>query len=430
MLSIRLGLLIAASMAFGTGCLATAADSTVASGPVGKDGASEALARDAELTGNEHHISVLEGAISFKIHALETPKVETKSATNGTLYSTIAAKVGPEQTIYCSAYAGQHWPGGTIAADLRGEHDWAEDGSEKSDADAKTTPTLTRFEVASVQNHATISARATVSNESDAVVADRKIILTSTPSFMFLCSDRTIGFDKRFSAFTKEALDSIVVDPKPEIVPTKVSLYRIEDKSRVIGYREVRSYLDDKTGITTTYSDETAVVGALGVFIGADSLQSSVTNAKGEETEINVQSVMNAKMEIENVHAKRDAKGWTIEGAGGGLAGTHYNGKSPLVAFHGPAMMNRLQALAAKKSKDAKFSLIGGDAKSGVVSVIATRTGEGEVGFKVDKQSYSVSFDQDGMKSFDDGKLQYQRIRYEGGDAQPTRLRTRKANKK
>jgi len=65
------------------------------------------------------------------------------------------------------------------------------------------------------------------------------------------------------------------------------------------------------------------------------------------------------------------------------------------------------------------------------VSVVATRTGEGEVGFKVDKQSYSVSFDQDGMKSFDDGKLQYQRIRYEGGDAPaPTRLRTRKANKR
>ena len=37
------------------------------------------IARDAEYTGNEHHVSMLEGKIAFKVHAVELPKLETRS---------------------------------------------------------------------------------------------------------------------------------------------------------------------------------------------------------------------------------------------------------------------------------------------------------------------------------------------------------------
>jgi hypothetical protein len=374
------------------------------------------LARDAEYTGNEHHISMLEGKIAFKVHAVELPKLETRSTHKGLLYSTLDVKLSEEQTVHCVAYASMVWPGGFVAADLTGEHDWGNDGSETPDSEAKTTSDLARFDVATISGRPTISARATVKNPSSEVIADRKIMITSTAEYTLSCSDRTVGFDKRFNALVTEAMSSLVVDP-PNVAATKAQTFRTESSGKVTGYKMVETFVDDAKKVTTTYTNETEVKVDNGVIVGRDRAVTSTANARGEETAIHVQVVVDGEAVVQNLRATRDKKGWRVLGVSdGNLVDSRYPAKTSLVSEMSPAWNARIKAAAAsKKSAPAKLTVL---TPGGAMSVVAKRNADGSVALASNgrgtagRSNSEIALDADGVASMVTETTRYQRIRF------------------
>jgi hypothetical protein len=380
------------------------------------------LARDAEYTGNEHHISILEGKIAFKVHAVELPKLETRSTHKGLLYSTLDVKLSEEQMVHCVAYASMVWPGGFVAADLTGEHDWANDGSETPDAEAKTTSDLARFDVATISGRPTISARATVKNPSSEVIADRKIMITSTAEYTLSCSDRTIGFDKRFNALVTEAMGSLVVDP-PNAAATKVQTFRTESSGTVTGYKMVETFVDDAKKVTTTYTNETEVKVEGGHIVGKDRAVTSTANAKGEETAIHVQVVLDGEEVVQNLHATKDKKGWRVLGISDGtLVDSRYPAKTSLVSEMSPAWNARIKAAASsKKSTPSKLTVL---TPGGALSVVAKRNADGSValashGRGSNPKLGEIALDSDGVASMITETTRYQRIRFRASKTAP-----------
>lgn len=368
------------------------------------------LTRDGEYAGNEHHVSMLEGKLTLKVHAVEVPKLETRATTKGLLYSTLDVKLSEEQTVHCVAYASMVWPGGFVAADLTGEHDWANDGSETPDEEAKTKSELTRFDVATVTGRPQISARATVKNESAEVIADRKIVLTSTAEYTLSCSDRTVGFDKRFNAMVSEAMGSLAVDP-PSAAPTKVQTYRVEAAGKVTGYKTVETFADGKKG-TTTYTNETEVKVEGGVIVGTDRAITATANAKGEETSIHVQTVLDGELVAENIHATKDKKGWRVTGMSyGKVVDDRLPAKTAVMSELGPAWNQRVKtAAASKKNMPAKLTVF---TPSGAMSVVTKRNADGSVALAgTGRNATSVALDADGVTSLVTETTRYERIRF------------------
>lgn len=371
------------------------------------------IARDGEYTGNEHHVSMLEGKIAFKVHAVELPKLETRSTHKGLLYSTLDVKLSEEQTVHCVAYASMVWPGGFVAADLTGEHDWANDGSETPDSEAKTSSDLSRFDVATIAGRPTISARATVKNGSSEVVADRKIAITSTAEYTLSCSDRTVGFDKRFNGLVNEAMSSLVIDP-PNVAANKLTTYRTESAGKVTGYKMVETFVDDAKKVTTTYTNETEVKVENGHIVGKDRAITSTANAKGEETAIHVQVVLDGEDVVQNLHASKDKKGWHVVGMSDGtLVDNRLPAKTSLVSEMSPAWNARIKATAAsKKSAPAKLTVL---TPSGMASsVVAKRNADGSVGLASNGRGTSVALDANGVASMVTETTRYERIRFRG----------------
>ena len=368
------------------------------------------IARDAEYTGNEHHVSMLEGKIAFKVHAVELPKLETRSTHKGLLYSTLDVKLSEEQTVHCVAYASMVWPGGFVAADLTGEHDWGNDGSETPDAEAKTTSDLSRFDVATIAGRPTISARATVKNGSSEVVADRKITITSTAEYTLSCSDRTIGFDKRFNALVNEAMSSLVIDP-PNAAANKLTTYRTESAGKVTGYKMVETFVDDAKKVTTTYTNESEVKVENGRIVGKDRAVTSTSNAKGEETAIHVQVVLDGEDVVQNLHASKDKKGWHVVGVSdGAVVDNRLPAKTSLVSEMSPAWNARIKATAGKKAPPAKLTVL---TPSGAMSsVVAKRNADGSIGLATGGRGTSVALDANGVASMVTETTRYERIRF------------------
>ena len=322
--------------------------------PAKKEPASDPLKRDAELAGSEHKISLLEGAITAKLHAVVTPKIDTHSSPNkGILYTTIDAKLGDqgqgEQTVHCAAYGDQVWPGALVAADLRGEHDWANDESEKTDAVAKTTTEITQTDLSVVGSRPVLAARGTVRDEANEIVADRKVVVTQGSTFTLICSDRTIGYEKRFRAFVSELVSSIKLDPPPSASPRRVAIYKTTAEGKTAGYYYVATYAEAK-GALRTYTSEVVLLGASGKVGGVDSVTSSTANARGEESDIHVQGVLD-NATLQTMTATRDAKGWSIRA--GSIAGLELPvkrlpAKTSIMTQLSPGWLARMQSVASK----------------------------------------------------------------------------------
>lgn len=384
------------------------------------------LTRDAELTGNEHHVSMLEGKLTLKVHAVETPKLATRATDRGLLYSTLDVKLSDEQTVHCVAYASMVWPGGFVAADLHGEHDWANDGSEVSDEEAKTTSSLTRFDVTTSAGRPTVSARATVKSGGGEIVADRKVALTSTAEYTLSCSDRTVGFDGRFNALVGEAMGSLVVDP-PSAAPTKAATYRVESEGKVVGYKMVETFADAKKG-TTTFTNESEVKVVDGVIVGRDRAITSAANEKGEEKSIHVQVVEDGENVIENLHATKDKKGWRVIGiASGEVVDERYTSKTALVSEMSPAWNARIRAAASRKSAaPAKLTVL---SPGGATAVVAKRNADGSIVLSSKGRGTTATLDADGVTSMITETTRYERIRFRAGSSGAPRAAQRATKK-
>lgn len=368
------------------------------------------LTRDAEYAGNEHHVSMLEGKLAFKVHAIETPKLETRATNRGLLYSTLDVKLSDVQTVHCVAYASMVWPGGFVAADLTGEHDWANDDSETPDDKAQTTSSLTRFDVQTIGGRPTVSARATVKNASSEVVADRKIILTSTAEYTLSCSDRTVGFDQRFSALVNEAMGSLVVDP-PNATAKKTQTFRTESQGKVTGYKLVETFVDEAKKVATTYTNESEVKVENGVIVGLDRATTSTANAKGEETNIHVQVVLDGEEVVQNLRATKDKKGWRVTGISeGALVDSRYPAKTALVSEMSPAWNARIKAAASsKRAAPAKLTVL---TPGGAMSFVAKRNADGSVALAGGGGAKTAKLDAEGVASIVTDTTKYERIRF------------------
>lgn len=427
----RIGALVLAAAAL-AGCAeavpatgTTTVTAAAVAGPAAKPGetpapaaeAAPVLTRDADLKGSEHHVSLLEGRLTFKVHAVETPKITTGSTPKGLLYSTLEAKLGDGQTVHCAAYADVIWPAGLVAADLRGEHDWADDGSEKADVEAKTHSEVTSFDVVNINNTPTLTARAVVRDDAKNIVAQRKIAVLSGSNSTFLCSDRTIGFSSRFGKFAGEAFASSKLDPAP-LTPQKTALYKIfdVDGKTVIGYRQVATFLDK--GLTKTFSDEGRLVWSPSsnggsMIMGEDSLTSSVATARGDETEIHYDAAVDG-VAVESSSVTKDGKGFKLAGRAGEPGSKMKN--APLDMF-GPAWMTRVKNVASSKATGKKAtaaSKVSLFTPKAAVAATMTRTGDNSVSIVAPNGETPVALDNDGIVSMTLAGHQYKRFAVTG----------------
>lgn len=392
----------------------TVTTSAQAAGPAKKEAAVDPLKRDADLGGNEHKVSLLEGRLTAKLHAVETPKIATSSSpTKGILYTTIDAKLGDEQTAHCAAYGDQLWPGGLAAGDLRGEHDWANDESEKSDAVAKTTTELTQTDVVVMGSRPVITARGTVRDESSQIVADRKVVVLQGNTFTLLCSDRTLGFDKRFHAFVNELIGSLKPEVPANITPRRIAIYKTISEGKTVGYYQVMSFVEPK-GAVRTYSAEVVVLGANGKVGGVDAVTTSTANARGEENDIHVQGVLD-NVTIQSLGATRDAKGWNIHTGIGGVdvATKRLPAKTSIMTQLSPGWLARMQGVASKKVPSAKLPLLDHRAQGPVISV-AKRQADGSVSYLEGGKEVKATLDAEGLATLQNSEARYERIFVEG----------------
>ncbi|MBX3229990.1 MAG: hypothetical protein KIT84_25850 [Labilithrix sp.] len=410
-----------AFMSAGAGCASAevvpAATHTTAAtieAPAKKEAAVPPLKRDAALAGNEHKVSMLEGRIVTKLHAVETPKVETHaSPTKGILYTTIQAKLGEGQTVYCTAFDERLFPASLAAADLRGEHDWGDDGIEKSDTVAKTTTEVTALDVSVVGGRPVLSARGSVHDEAGTLVADRKVIVTSSAAFTLACSDRTVGFDKRFHAFASEVLGSLTLDPPPSPAPKRVVIYKMQSEGKTIGYYELVTYAEPKGG-TKTFGTEIALDVSGGKINGVDTTAYAVANARGGESDIRLHNVVNNETTV-HVKAARDAKGWSVKLGADRLdvVSKRMSAKTGLTSLMMPGWMSRMQAAAtSKKAAPVKIPLVAVAEKPAVA--VAKRQADGSVTYVEKGNETRATFDADGLASWSTFGAKYDRIFAEG----------------
>lgn len=375
--------------------------------------AADVLKRDAELTGTEHKVSLLEGRLTAKLHAAVLPKIETRATgTKGILYTTIEAKLGDDQTVHCAAYNDTLGPASLVAGDLRGEHDWSDGDELKSDANAKNTTEVSKIDVSVTSARPVLAARGLTRNEAGEMVADRKVIVTAGTTFTMICSDSTLGFDKRFHAFTNELFASLKLDPPPSVTARKTVYYRAQAEGKTVGYYELATFVEPK-GVTKTFGTE-ATVHTTKDITGFDKTTYSLSNARGDESDLRDQLAVDSSPFL-TVSAARDSKGWDVRTAAAGFDGPakRFPAKTAFVSAFSPAWMARLQAVASKKSPSAKLQLMSAGVPATSV-VVAKRQGDGSVAYTNQGAEMKATFDADGLVGWTADGKKYERMSAEG----------------